>query len=354
MANYAAYLAGQYHNLGERALSITLSPSVDTLFPVSALYDGKRSRPCRHGSNGANPSLTWDLAAFTPASGAATYNISVRSGERRRLTSSGTTSIQVYNPRTKKYLVAGGASWQTTPTSCLSSAGSVDYQVESLTLCQAPTLTLQIIVTNGTNVTDWPRWNALIVHGHNLDPGMVAELRSSTDGFSSNNVLEATGSIRQPEFWMMAAATVGSRYVRLALTGTNSAIPWYTEVIPCFLEMATFGVGMEHEVGVDEASFSTDSEFGDEAEYLLSPQPRRTLKLRFPLDVAAERVIREEIVWRCRGKAYPLIFIPDLQDSPAACYFGKRDRSWRVVRTLTDVWDTDLTLAEGYIAAPLA
>lgn len=346
------YTGGQLHNLFDRALSITLSPAVDANFPATGLYDGRRSRPCRHGSNAANPTITADLAAFTPGT-AASYTITVRAGERRRVTSGGVSNVKVQNLSTGKYLTNAGA-WQVASANCLTGAASLDYQVESLTLCQSPTVSLKITQSGAVTLSDWPRWNAIAVHGHNLDPGLTAELRSSTDNFAANNVLQATGAILQPSFWMQAAATVTSRYVRLALTGTNQATPWYAEVIPCYLETGGFGLGLDHELTIDEASLSSDSEFGDEIEYLLSPQPRRNLKLAFNVESTAERIVREEIVWRCRGRAYPLLAIPTSADTPAACFFGRLDKSWRVVRSFPTLWSTDLTLAEDYIAAPLS
>jgi len=64
-----------------------------------------------------------------------------------------------------------------------------------MSACQAPVVKLRAVITSGTGVADWPRWNALIVFGHNLDPALAVEARSSSDNFAANDVLEATRTV---------------------------------------------------------------------------------------------------------------------------------------------------------------
>jgi len=343
------YAAGQYANLLERALSVTLSPAVDALFPATNLYDGRPSRACRHGSNAANPTITADLSAFTPASGAATYYVTARAGERRRLNSSSTTSITLQNLSTGFYLQPGGT-WSSGVGNL---TASVDYQVESYTLCQAATVILKIVVTTGTTVGDWPACNAIVVWGHNLDPGMGVAMRTSTDNFGGSNVLEATGAVRQPSF-MMLGNTSYNRYVRLALTGTNQATPWYAEVMPCHLETAVTTLGVDHEITYEEAQIRSGGLYGESYVYPLASWPRRLCKWRFNMDSAREREIREEVVLRSRGGAYPLLLVPTSTDATPPVLFGRLDAKWSTTRTFADVWSTDLTMSEGFAPTPLA
>lgn len=346
------YAAGQYANLFERALAVTFSPAVDAALPAAQLWDGRASRPARHGSNGANPTITADLAAFTPA-GAGTYIVAARAGERRQLTSSGTTSITLQNLSTGKFLTTASA-WQAGSTPCLTSAGDREYQVESITACQAPTVLLKIVVTSGTSVHDRPGFNGIAVWGHNLDVGLGVELRSSTDNFGGSNVLEVTGAIRQPSFLLLKASPIYNRYARLAFTGTNQATPWYGEAVLAYIETAVTTLGVDHEVKYEEAVIQNDGPFGDPHVYLLATGPRRMAKFAFNVDSTRERETREELVWRSRGGAYPLLMIPTSNDATPPVIFGRIDTRWSSKRMFSDIWSTDLMVTEGFAAAPLA
>ena len=345
------YAAGRYANLLARALSVTLSPSADSLFPAANLYDGRPSRAGRHSSNGANPSITFDLAAFTPQ-GAGTLNITARAGERRRITSSGTTSIAIRNLATLKYLTSGGA-WQVGSTSCLTGAGSLDYQVEGFTACQAPYVTLQIVITSGTSVWDQPRWNALAVIGHNLDPGLTCEMRSSTDNFSASNLLEVTGTILQPGFFMLDTGGISNRYGRLLLTGTNSATPWYGEVLPCWFETAVDAPDIGLELQYDEPQVRNTGPLGDAYVYNLSPWPRRILRMAFDQSASSGAIeTRQELVLRSRGGAYAILVAP--VDSEGLVLHARPSEKWSETRHISTRWRNDLVLAEDAIVAPLA
>ena len=347
------YAAGQYANLLERALSVTMSPAADYRLPAANLYDGRVSRAARHDSNGASPTITADLAAFSPA-GPGTYTITVRSGERRRVTATGSATLTMRNLGTGRYLASGGA-WQAGSTSVfLAGAGALSYQVESFTVCQAATAVLQIVLTGvGSTVVDWPACNAIVVWGHNLDPGLTVEMRSSTDNFSGSNVLEVTGAIQQPSFLLLDSTPSYNRYVRLALTGTNQTTPWYAEVIPCYIETAVTTLGLDHEVTYDWAQVRSEGPYGEQSVFPLASRPRRLCKWRFNMDVAKEREVREEIIFRSQGGAYPLVLIPASSDTVSPPLFGRLDSRWTVTRNFLDLWTTDLTLTEGSAPTPL-
>ena len=346
------YAAGQHANLLGRALSATMSPSADALFPVANLGDGRPTRPARHGTNGANPWTTFDLAAFAPQ-GAGTVTITARSGERRRITSSGATSITLQNLRTGKYLTSGGA-WQVASTSCLSGAGSLDYQVEDLTACQATTVLLKIVITTGTDVWDQPRWNAMGVIGHNLDPALTCELRSSTDNFSGSDVLEAPGTALMPGFFMYDSGGISNRYGRLALTGTNQATPWYGELFPCWLESSIDRPDVGMEVQYEEPQVRNSGPSGGAPHvYNLAPWPRRIARMAFDQGATTGAIeTRQEIVLRCRGGAYPILLAP--VDAEPVVLHGRLTEKWSETRFISTRWRNDLVVAEDEIAAPLA
>ena len=344
------YASGQYANLLERALSVTLSPAVDALFPATNLYDGRLSRACKHGSNSSPTTITADLAAFTPGT-AASYTITVRSGERRRVTSSGTSNVKVQNLTTGRYLQSNGT-WGTS-ANCLTAAGSLSYQVESLTVCQALTVSLAITQSASVTLSDWPRWNALVVHGHNIDPALTVEARSSTDNFAANDVLVATATVLQPGFFVWdSTGAVTSRYVRLKLTGTNSAIPWYAEVCPCWLESGTAAPDFGYEVALAEAQVRNEGRFGLVGAANLSPYPRRTVRLNFGVSSTGATEVRQEIAWRSRGGVYPLYVVPVSTES--AVYCGRLTDKFAETRAFHNRWDSDITIAEDAILTPLA
>lgn len=345
------FAAGQYANLLERARALTISPGADSLFPATQLYDGRLSRPMKFSSNAANPAITFDLAHFTPA-GAGTYYVVARAGERRRLNSSGTTSITLQNLSTGKYLTTS-STWQTASTSCLTGAGSRDYQVESLNLCHQPYVTLKIVVTSGTTVGDWPQWNAVVVFGHNLDPGLTVEMRSSTDNFSGSNVLEVTGAIAQPGFYMLDTGGILNRYGRVLFTGTNQATGWIAECFPCWLETAVNAPEVGMELRYEEPQIRNSGPWGETYVYPLAARPRRIAQMAFDqLATTGALQTRQEMVLRGRGGAYPMVVVP--VDTEPDVLFGRLSDKWSETRFISTRYRNDLVLAEDPIAEPLA
>ncbi len=410
------YAAGQYANLLERALSAAMTPPAEAGFPAANLWDGRVSRPARHDSNAANPSITADLAAFdgslgswaggapagwtkatmgtgtfletttegeyvttpaakgNPGDGSALLyrDFTARAGERRkvsaslRIAGSGVARVSIQNLATKKYLSSDG-SWGAAlayvlldDTHTVHTTQAVTYQVESLTLCQWPTVTLRLTLNAGgagdsmyDDVYDWPRWNAAVVMGHNLDVGLAVELRSSSDGFVSSNVLEKAGAILQPGFFLEAPAVVANRYARVAFTGSNVATPWYGELAVCYLETSIRGPKWAYDVKYQESQIRNEGRLGESFRYNLAPIGRRVAKLSPVMDSApGENEVRQEIVWRCRGGAYPLAIVP--KNDEAIVLFGRLEDNWSATRLFPDWWEGDLVVSEETPAAALA
>lgn len=345
------YALGEKGNLLERAYAVTMTPSDDALYPKANLYDSRPQRPARHGSNAANPEIRWDLAAFNPGT-AASYTFTARAGERRYLTSGGTSNVQLKNPATGKYLQSGGASWGAS-ANCLTGAGSLSYQVESFATCQVPTVQLQLTQSAAVTLSDWPRWNAVVIFGHNLDVGLTVELRSSTDNFATNNVLEVTGAILQPAFYMIDTAGIATRWGRILFTGTNQTAPWYAECYPCWLETSITGhVADGYEVKYLESQVRNDGRFGTVSVVNQTPQPRRVAKFVLrPSSATGESELRLEMMLRSRGGVYPMVMVP--MTNEATVFYGRLTDQWLFRRLLTSVWETDITLAEEPIVAPL-
>jgi len=209
------------------------------------------------------------------------------------------------------------------------------------------------VITSGTSVWDQPRWNALAVIGHNLDPGLTCELRSSTDNFSASDDLEVTGTIRQPGFFMYDSGGISTRYGRLKLTGTNSAAPWYGEVFPCWLEGAIDAPDVGLEVRHREPQHRNTGELGDAYVYNLAPWPRRVVRMQFDQhDTSGEIETRQELVLRSRGGAYPILLVP--VDAEAMVLHCRPTEEWGETRYISMRWRNDLVLSEDAVAAPLA
>lgn len=346
------YAAGDGANLMALANAVTLSPAEDTEFPAENIYDLRVSRVGRHGSNASDPSITVDLAFRDPFKGDAA-NISARSGQPRVVSvTGGTCAVSIYNPATKKYLTAAGA-WQASSTNCLTTTGTVAYTVESFDTCKVPTVRLVMTVSNETGLaTDWPQWNSVTAVGHNVDAGMVAKLRSSTDNFSGSNVEVATGTVGHPGFYIYTSTPQTSRYARLQFTGDNSDIPWYGEVIFAYLNAATPSPEIGYNIVYDEPEIRNQGRFGVTHVYTVGEHPIRTIKLTFGDEEAAHNEVRKEIVRRARGGAYPVLLVP--ADDEDTVIFGRLTSKWSETRRFSSYWDSDLILVEDPVATPLA
>lgn len=343
------YAHGQYLNGAERALTITLNPSPDALYPAANLADPDPALVAQHSTNAANPTVTLDLAAFSPVS-TGTTNYTVRSGERRRITcTSGTIKIQ--NLTTGKYLTSGAA-WQVATANVLSGSGTVTYQVEDFATCQAATVILAVTVTTGGGCTDWPRWNCLAVFGHNLDPGLTVEARSSTDNFSGSNVLKATMAVKQPLFYSYVPAGVDERYVRLAMTGTNQAAAWYGLVMPTWIETAARNQQWGYEMRYDQPEVRHETQTGKAWVYPLTYYPRRIVKLTFDRRSDAQwREGRDEWMVRTQGGVYYSLVEPI--DDEALIVYGRLDKSWASRRMFGALWEDDFLLSEAPLSRAL-
>lgn len=347
------YASGRYLNLLERALTVTATPSADANYPVTNCYDGRPSAPFRFGSNSANPNVAVDLAAFSPLSGTTNTTITVRSGERRRLTqTAGTTTIR--NLNTGKYLTTASA-WQAGSTSCLSGSGSRDYQIETRVQCgDRDTISLQISTTSGTAVVDFPRWNAMLVVGHSLDPILTLTAQSDDNsGFSSPTTV-GTFSPSRPNMVVYSAGGVSERYCRLNSSGTNTAAAWIGELVVCWLETASRGQKPEWSIKQDSPQVRAETRAGEVYAFPLGAFPRRVVQMAFVQRATAEyQQMRDDIVARSMGGRFPTVVNPYETETDVVVY-GRLDASWNVKRLLTYAWEDDLIISEDPFPVLLA
>lgn len=299
----------------------------------------------------------------------------VRAGQRFnislwcRIAGAGSFKAWLYNPVTKKFLTSGGA-WTPTPSYFTTEAASTSYVektlsfvVESMATCQAPTTLLQLgVMDQGTgggsdfafvdDVFLWPTWNAIVVAGHNIEPGMAPEMRASTDNFSASNVLEASMVVRQPSFWALAASEITKRYARLVLSGTQSSLAgaaYIGEFAVTYLEAALRGISGTRD-GYSLRFFADNivsaARWGRVNAARITTQRRRSLLLPFrPNSDASWLEQRDEITARCHGALWPLILVP--LDSEDVVLHARLDESWQAQRLHSDVYDTDLVVSDN-------
>lgn len=296
----------------------------------------------------------------------------VRSGQRLtieayvRIAVGGNIGLQVYNPVTKKYLTSGGA-WQTAQAYWATEAASavyvqktIPFTVEDFAANQSAVtyLELSVVATAGAGGSDfafvddaflWPTWNAVVVAGHNIEPGLVTEARSSTDNFGASNVLEATMSVRQPAFHSYLSTPSTKRYVKLLMTGTQSAqagAVYAGELVVTYLEAALSFGQYDWELQFMDEQVRNTSRAGKVFATPLMTDARRLLRMSFkPRNDAAYREMRDDIVRRSRGGQWPLVIVPT--DGEDIVIHGRMDSSWRVIRHFLNQWEDDLTVSES-------
>ena len=291
----------------------------------------------------------------------------VRSGERltvelyaRLVSAGGVGSFQLFNPVTKKYWT--GSVWQTAQAYWATEGGTAYVQkttapqVEDFAANQNAVTYLELTAddtsTNGLFVEDafiWPTWNALVVAGHNVEPGLAPELRSSTDNFVASDVLEQALTVRRPEFFGYLSTPSTKRYLRFIGTGAQSSqagAPYVGELVPCYLETALTYENWEWEMQFLEEQIRNVATGSRVSVNPRSIDARRVLRMTFSQrSDAAYREARDEIIRRSRGGQWPAIVVP--MDAEDIVLHARLDSSWNVVRSFISGWGDDLTFSEN-------
>lgn len=298
-----------------------------------------------------------------------------RSGQRLtleqyvRIAAAGNVGLQVYNPVTKKYLTSGGA-WQTAQAYWATEAASTTYvqktipfTVEDFAANQSAItyLELSVVATAGAGGSDfafvddaflWPTWNAVVLAGHNIEPGMGTEARSSTDAFGASNVLEATMAVRRPSFYSYLSTPSTKRWAKLALTGTQSAqagAVYISELAVTYMETGTVGPsdGMKIRYIPDQIRNTSP---GGVVRASKQADERRALQMNFervdPVYTTEAREVRDEIVRRSEFGAWPIIIAP-LDALADLIVHGRMTNAWEIALLFNSVWDDDLYVEEN-------
>lgn len=297
----------------------------------------------------------------------------VRAGQRMtvdlwlRAAASGFAKAQLRNLVTGYYLTSAGA-WQSAQAYFATESGTTYVQktrtftVQNFATCLDPMTYLELMVEDqgsggGSDfafVDDafiYPDWNAVVIAGHNIEPRMLTELRSSTDGFGASNTVEATVTVVQPACFAYLSVASQRRYARLALTGTQSSqggAPYYGELVITYLE--TSAVGPSHISGSNYTMrFLPDNIIntapgGKVHAARASTQRRRVHQLSFRTNTTDVAEVRDEIHGRCYGALWPLVLVPMNAETVVA--LARIDDSWEVKRVLDTLWDSDLVVSD--------
>ena len=299
-------------------------------------------------------------------------DITVRAGEARTISAalrgSGTVSARIRIQCLETgYFLTSGAAWQSAATDCLTRAtasyatSSVPYTTQSLATVRGSLCTLRIraIATEASatgvvyvdDVYDWPSWDFLSVHGHNLGP-VACELRSSTDAFVGVDTLEATATIAQPTFYSRLGAPIARRYVRVKLAGTNHQTIRLGEVVVGYALSAARNPRQGYTEGTLWPGTVMVGPGRSRWTRALSDHALRTYLLQFRYWTGAHhQEARDEIIRRCRVNLSPLVMVVE-STRPDVIYGSIDTGTWEVQRSIGSTWEPgDLAIAEWPLAA---
>jgi hypothetical protein len=294
---------------------------------------------------------TGSAAKFVPgASGTAQLqqDVIVRAGERLNieawLLSDGTGGVmrfRIYNPHSAHYLKTDGT-WASTTEDLFTEAGgnysqkTKAFTVESQATLRSELTTLRIIgICNSANkvgflddVTLWPDLDFASVHGHNLDAGIVAEWRHSTDAFGSSNDLVggAAVPVYRPSFYSAPATGSTRRWHRLKAVGTNSAAAgaiYYGEAV--LGQRLSLVAHPAFPMRIEPMLPTLRGRMGVSANLIELHGRAIPRRLTLPFDYAGipeYQEARDAVYQRTLEGFHPLVIVPDDAD-PEVCVWGR-------------------------------
>ena len=276
-------------------------------------------------------------AKFTAGTGTASIyrDIVVKAGEILNVQSAlrgdgtGIVRLRLYNTLTHKYYDGVATNTWVTAVSDVRTQQAASWStetetitVESHALCQSDLVTLRLTVLSLTtggpsayadDVYIWPRINFASIHGHNIDPGQLVTLRSSTDNWVGSNTQEGTAVPTVPTFYMLqAAGNQDRRYWGIQLHGAPSVIPEIGELVIGYAQQPTqqYENPLEASSRWDRQASITPG--GEVHTHKRSKWPIRSRVFHYNFwTQAAYDNARELFHLRPEGDAYPVVVVPD-------------------------------------------
>ena len=252
-------------------------------------------------------------------------------------------TLEVQNLQTGNYLTSGGA-WQVAAADVLSitatslTLAEVEANVEAFVVTRAHSVTLRLRMhMDGAAATKEHNWDDVLilpgvnfasVHGHNLDPKIVAELHSDDAADFSGLTDHGDFTIAVPTFFMKLPALVYTRYWRFVFTGTQSTATGSTELGLLFLTNVTTlqrsprhaGLVLAEELSQEEAATRLS---GEQWRTKYAKFRRRFAELKFRQTQGMQIQFRDEILKRTNDGVDPMILVIRA-DRSTDCFHGRR------------------------------
>ncbi len=368
------FLAGEKLNILEQAATVTPSPAADSLFPVTNLCAGTPQEPFQFSATASASTITTDLNIVLNSgledwttgdpdnwekeengSSAVTEETSLVNGgsSAAKLTSVSNADVLIYQDltclagwrvnleaalrgdgsvpvrlrirclETGKYYTSGG-SWTTTPTdyATRTTASYADTTVTlslddwEITLLHQVTLRLEFAVTEtGVGYVDdvhaWPSWDFGSVHHHNIGANVTIQLRSSTDNFSSSDVLKATMTRARPTFFSSLGSYVDGRYARLKLDGANYAAIQIGELVLGQKRTVSKNPSFPYGQGFEMIQLEAHDMGSTPYRVNLSPDELRSFNLRFSHSASQRDDIQIQLCKRSNWGEKNVVLVPD-------------------------------------------
>jgi hypothetical protein len=161
------------------------------------------------------------------------------------------------------------------------------------------------------------------IHGHNLDPAAVVELRASDDGFSSSDVLVTALVPRQPSLYGLLPAPLAYRWWRIQFPGWHSTPIQLGEAVLGLSQVLAQSPRYPVTYRFRYPQIDNDTPAGEKYVTTLSRHALRTVSMEFRLRSPEDlRQLRDQLYGAARGEASPIVLVP-LDDDPDVVIYGR-------------------------------
>lgn len=403
------FISGPLLNaLSRCAAAPTPTPTEDSNYPVTNLYDGVAAQAFRFSASTSDSSVKFDLnmisnPSFESAlsttsttgwlattgssmvassgnpntgsyalqlSGMAYQDVPVRSGEALKFhwalyDSTGSTTgagyIQLECMDLGQYLTSTGG-WSTASTTYVAqttgagawSSGSVVFSMQSLTTLLQDTATLRVILVSCTTYQQfddmvlYPAISWASAHGHNWTTALTPEVEGSSNDSSYTSV--ANMSLYR-DVAIATFSTTYYRYWKFVLNGTPYATPYCGELIlgqyDTLLENPEYGSQVQYE----EKQSRKESPAGTQYVFGRGGQPVRSLKMSFNYSDSTQYYQSRRSVFRSSRGGERMIALSASDMEVEQVIYGRITESANYVKDDGVFWTVHYDLVED--ALPL-
>jgi hypothetical protein len=295
--------------------------------------------------------------------------VTVHAGEQlrvaARMRADGTVNarLRVYCVELNQWLNSSGA-FQAGATDVATETGtsyvskSKVFTMPSFASLRLHTVTLRIycrVDQNGAGYFDTmnvvPATDWLSIHGHNIEPSLAIQLRSSDDFFAADDVLEGTATVIPGRFYLRLSSPVTRRYFRVVWSGTPSVAQQVGEVV--LGQSYALGSGPLWGWSIDERQPQVRSALSSGVQFATPiAEPLYRLELPFTHRTTDWDELRRDLFERSRFGSDPIVFCPT--DDEPLCLLGRVSEVLPASRAFLDSWSPRMRIDEaafGLLAA---